>query len=226
MAEPLSVTREGTREEGVSRDLLFLKRNAVDVVRHHKSQFVAIVKDVVEHVSSGSDPFSLTEEELRRRRRRMENLFGQVCERLGLEYFQVSAKQVTVPEEWFLKMEREVTCWIVTRLLSEHVWVKTKRNGGDIAVAQLPGQFRYLVEKCCKADEVESLRSLTMINYMLELLTQVHMRDEPGEETFWLLYSKFKEIHLGEMMYLRRLWRRRSVECDVENISGDETLPD
>ncbi|KAH7248354.1 hypothetical protein B0J15DRAFT_527542 [Fusarium solani] len=162
-------TEEGIVDLGESRqsELLLLSQGAIDVVGQHEGEFATLVKDAWRHLEA---------DESRSKRRVIDDLFEQVCERLNLEVFRVTAEHVKL-----LEISSDVDSDEEGRLLHCSLWVLTKGYVGEKTVG-----FDLLVNSC-------------KVKYLLGLVKMVGNANHWKDEDLWDIYGQLFQLHASSI---------------------------
>lgn len=194
---------EGMRDLGESRQfgLLLLSQGAIEVVKQHEGEFVTVVKDAWMHLQVDTS---------RSKRRVIDDIFEQVCERLDVEFFGVTAEQVKLLEtlgDVNVDMDE-----VEDRVLHCSLWV-LKNESGDaeacgktkaLEVTTRSGEAtRVMVDPALvdlldvgeKAVGFDLFVNSCKVKYLLGLVKMVGNADHWKDEDFWKIYGQLCDLH-------------------------------
>lgn len=197
-------TEEGVVDLGESRqsELLLLSQGAIDVVEQHEGEFATLVKDAWRHLEA---------DESRSKRRVIDDLFEQVCERLNLEVFRVTAEHVKL-----LEISSDVDSDEEGRVLHCSLWVLTKgckyakacgktmvlevtTKSGEATTVMVDPAFSSLLDVGEKAVGFDLLVNSCKVKYLLGLVKMVGNANHWKDEDLWDIYGQLFQLHASSI---------------------------
>lgn len=199
-------TKEGIVDLGESQqsELLLLSQGAIDVVEQREGEFVTLVKDAWRHLKA---------DESRSKRRVVSDSFEQVCERLNLEFFRVTAEQVKLLDISSDHGEREgdvdsneerglhCSLWVLTngceyaKACGKTMVLEVRTRSGEATTVLVDPAFSTLFDVGEKAVGFDLFVHYCKVKYLLGLVKMVGKANNWEDKDLWNIYGRLYELY-------------------------------